>query len=46
MLVEVREDVRLRTDSLPMVTRSLLGETAIEFTRGITEELFRTGQRD
>lgn len=39
--VAIREDVRLRTDSLPMIARSLLGETAIEFTRGSAKEFLR-----
>ncbi len=43
VLVEVREDVRLRNDSLPMVTRSLLGETAIEFTRGTSKTYLEPG---
>lgn len=41
--VAVREDVKLRTDSLPMIARSLLGETAIEFTRGSSKQLLEPG---
>lgn len=41
--VEIREDVKLRTDSLPVVARSLLGETAIEFTRGSSKEFLEPG---
>lgn len=41
--VAIREDVKLRTDSLPMIARSLLGETAIEFTRGSSKHLLEPG---
>jgi phospholipid/cholesterol/gamma-HCH transport system substrate-binding protein len=41
--VEIRDDVRIRRDSLPMVARSLLGETAIEFTRGSSKEFLEGG---
>jgi phospholipid/cholesterol/gamma-HCH transport system substrate-binding protein len=41
--VEIRDDVRLRADSVPMVARSLLGETAIEFTRGAAKETLKPG---
>jgi phospholipid/cholesterol/gamma-HCH transport system substrate-binding protein len=41
--VEIRDDVKLRSDSLPMVARSLLGETAIEFSRGTSKEFLEPG---
>jgi phospholipid/cholesterol/gamma-HCH transport system substrate-binding protein len=41
--VEIRDDVRIRADALPMVARSLLGETAIEFTRGSAKEFLEAG---
>lgn len=41
--VEIRDTVKLRADSLPVVARSLLGETAIEFTRGSSKEFLEPG---
>jgi len=43
--VEIRENVRLRADSRPMVTRALLGETAIEFLPGSDGEYLRADSR-
>lgn len=41
--VAIREAIKLRSDSLPMIARSLLGETAIEFTRGSSKEFLQPG---
>jgi len=39
--VDIREDVRIRADSVPMLARSLLGETALEFSRGTSKEFIK-----
>jgi phospholipid/cholesterol/gamma-HCH transport system substrate-binding protein len=41
--VQIRDDVRIRDDSLPMIARSLLGETAIEFARGASDDFLQPG---
>jgi phospholipid/cholesterol/gamma-HCH transport system substrate-binding protein len=43
--VEIRQDVRLREDCQPIVTRTLLGETAIEFLPGRSERLLPPGSQ-
>lgn len=35
---EIREEISIRSDSLPIVSRSLLGETVIEFVPGVAAE--------
>lgn len=39
----IRPNIKIKADSLPMVTRSLLGEAAIEFLPGRSEELLVDG---
>lgn len=43
--IDVREEVRIRADSLPTVTRGLLGETAIEFIPGREGPYLQPGAR-
>ena len=45
VLVEVYEHIRLPADTRAMVSRSLLGETAIEFVRGSSTEFLKSGGR-
>lgn len=41
--VEIREDIHIREDSVPVVARSLLGETALEFTKGTSRSFLKPG---
>lgn len=41
--VNIREDVRIREDSVPMLARSLLGETALEFSHGSSKKYHEAG---
>lgn len=43
VVAEVRAEVRIRSDSVAMVARSLLGETAIEFVPGASSEFLDAG---
>lgn len=43
VLVDVREKYRLRKDSRPRLVRSLLGDTTIEFTPGVSPDLLEPG---
>jgi phospholipid/cholesterol/gamma-HCH transport system substrate-binding protein len=43
--VDIRTDIRIRSDSVPVVSRSLLGETVIEFVPGRSEEFLTAGSR-
>uniref|UniRef100_A0A7C2P0P5 MCE family protein n=1 Tax=Schlesneria paludicola TaxID=360056 RepID=A0A7C2P0P5_9PLAN len=43
--VDIRQEVKLRNDSVPIVARSLLGETAIEFVPGRTGDFLPPGSR-
>lgn len=43
VLVEIREEVRLRKDAEPRLVRSLLGDASIEFTPGSSPEFLRPG---
>lgn len=45
VIVEIREDVRLPVDSRAVVTRSLMGEAAIEFIRGQEVDSLKPGGR-
>ena len=45
VIVEVQEEIRLPIDSRAVVSRSLLGETAVEFIRGTDEEFLKPGSR-
>jgi len=41
--IDVQQNIRLPVDSRAIVTRSLLGETAVEFVRGLDSDLLRPG---
>lgn len=41
--VNIREDVKIRNDSVPMLARSLLGETALEFSHGTSKKYYEPG---
>lgn len=41
--VEIREEIKIRDDSVPMVSRSLMGETALEFTHGRSKKFLEPG---
>ena len=43
--VEIQEGIRLPVDSRAIVSRSLLGETAVEFIRGTDAETLKPGSR-
>jgi phospholipid/cholesterol/gamma-HCH transport system substrate-binding protein len=43
VLVEVQEGIQLPTDSRAVVSRSLLGETAVEFVRGSDSQILKPG---
>ncbi len=43
--VEIHEDVRLPIDSRVVVTRSLMGESAVEFIRGAEKDVLQSGGR-
>ena len=45
VLVDVQEDIRLAVDSRAVVSRSLLGETSVEFVRGNDREVLKPGSR-
>jgi phospholipid/cholesterol/gamma-HCH transport system substrate-binding protein len=45
VLAEVSQQVKLRADTQPMVTRSLLGETALEFLPGRHGDFLAPGSR-
>ncbi len=45
VLLEIRERFKLRKDSLPMLSRSLLGDATLEFAPGKSRELLRPGDR-
>jgi phospholipid/cholesterol/gamma-HCH transport system substrate-binding protein len=45
VLVEVQEGIPLPLDSQAVVSRSLLGETSIEFIRGTSTEVLKPGSR-
>ncbi|MBI1347677.1 MCE family protein [bacterium] len=39
--IEIRKEIPIRSDSLPIVSRSLLGETVIEFVPGVSEDVLQ-----
>jgi phospholipid/cholesterol/gamma-HCH transport system substrate-binding protein len=43
--VEIRPEVKIRRDSVPLVSRSLLGETVIEFVPGASPLYLKPGER-
>jgi len=45
VIVDVREGIEFPTDSRAVVTRSLLGESAVEFIRGTDSEILKPGSR-
>ena len=45
VIVEIRERFKLRKDSLPMLSRSLLGDATLEFDPGKSREILRPGDR-
>ncbi len=45
VIVEVQEAIRLPVDSRAVVSRSLLGETAVEFIRGSEDDCLKPGSR-
>ncbi|HUQ71588.1 MAG TPA: MlaD family protein [Planctomycetaceae bacterium] len=42
---EIRKEIKLRSDSVPIVARSLLGETVIEFVPGRSGDYLAPGSR-
>lgn len=45
LIVEIREDIQLPSDSRAIVARSLMGESAIEFIRGQEDDTLKPGGR-
>jgi len=45
VVVEIRRQYRLRKDSTPRLSRSLLGDTSIEFSPGRSQEYLKAGAR-
>jgi len=43
--IEIQKDIPIRSDSLPIVSRSLLGETVIEFVPGVSPEVLTANAR-
>ena len=42
-LLDIYQRIRLRTDAKPLLTRSLLGDAAIEFTPGTSQKVLQPG---
>ncbi len=43
--IEIQEGIRLPIDSRVVVTRSLMGESAVEFVRGVESDMLKPGGR-
>lgn len=43
--VDIQEEIRLPADSRAVVTRSLMGEAAVEFVRGVESDVLKPGSR-
>lgn len=43
--IEIREEVRLPVDSRAVITRSLMGESGVEFIRGRDDDVLKPGDR-